>query len=303
MSRGMFYGSPSESTELSSAQGGMAVATMNESDDNQLIVPFNPEICYITDETGAILSLEDKIWNQFLADNCPIPLPAHIQRCTFPTILGKNLFEFIGDQKVQTFFRHIIYMLIAGMQDRYTYHWYCDSPEMERKMSMTVCKMTFLDNRQLILWCSKIIHEKKLSPPQKYISSPPEPITAEELMVGKPKRTVCSYCKRILVSADDLNPPAVQHVLQNMCKITGPLFDDGITPIIGLRGKLGQHVESQDGNPSTHLWLTPKQYYHMFRLDDEIVINHGVCEVCFQEIALLFFPPGSFKNGASTQNY
>jgi hypothetical protein len=46
----------------------------------------------------------------------------------------------------------------------------------------------------------------------------------------------------------------------------------------------------------THLWLTSKQYYGTF-LTDDIVINHGICELCYEEIAMLFTPQGSFSEG------
>ncbi len=50
------------------------------------------EICYITDDAGIILSLDDNLWNTFISQNTESPAPAHIRRCQFPSIVGRVSF-------------------------------------------------------------------------------------------------------------------------------------------------------------------------------------------------------------------
>jgi hypothetical protein len=265
------------------------------------------ELCYVTDDAGTfmramfilgiIVSLDDNFWNTFISSNSLDPVPKHLRRCQYPEIVGRNLFEFIGDIKVQSFFRHIIYMLITNMQKKFVYHWFCDSPACERKMSMTVSKLSNSSTFKWILWRSQVISEKTLAVPQSYLDSPALPVCPPDIASNKPVRTVCSYCKRILVPWMDVRNP--EQVLNVITKIQSPLYDeeflkDGkLIPIVGLRGKLGQQYSSS--GQVTHLWLTAPQYYGAF-LTDDIVINHGVCELCYEEIAMLFMPVGSFKD-------
>lgn len=262
-------------------------------------VPEGPiEMCYVTDEAGIIVSLDDDLWNLFIADNCDVPLPTHIARCQFPTIVGRNLFEFIGDAKIQTFFRHIIYMLITGMQTKFVYHWFCDSPTHERKMSMVVTKLAISPTQRLILWRSSILRETALKPAQTYLCAPALPVAPAEMIETKPVRTVCTYCKRILVSWNEVQSP--EKVLNLITQLDGPTIDEEYLsegkniPIIGYRGKCGQQYSST--GKVTHLWLSAKQYYGTF-LDDNIIINHGICELCYEEFAMLFMPPGTFQQG------
>ena len=197
------------------------------------------EICYITDDAGIILSLDDNHWNTFIGNNAQVPLPQHQRRCQFPDIVGRNLFEFICEVKLQKFFRHIIYMLITGMQTRFVYHWYCDSPECERKMSMVVTKLSAGTGNKLILWRSNIISEKILGTPQNYLGAPAVQVVSPDLLLSRPLRTVCSYCKRILVPWNDINEP--EKILKLVQHLDGPAYDPDflkagkVVPIIGYR--------------------------------------------------------------------
>ncbi|KAJ3104046.1 hypothetical protein HDU97_009593 [Phlyctochytrium planicorne] len=252
-----------------------------------------PEIAYVTDECGNILSLQEEEWND-------IPIPPHIERCMSPNIIGRNLFEFISDPKVQSFSRHIVYMLCSGQQQRYQYYWFCDSPDIERKMYMTVSALTGFGSAKLILWVSKIISEKILAEPQNYLSSPAltpnESASPTEEVI--PTNTVCSFCKRIMVMCEDLSHDSVSIILASSTVVPKPLLSHGPVPILGLRGKMGEQVQiSTSGGIVNHLWLTPHQYYVVAGKGDNIRIRHGICEVCYNEIGFTFFPPGSFVDG------
>ncbi|KAI8850442.1 hypothetical protein BC829DRAFT_156023 [Chytridium lagenaria] len=177
-------------TGNSSASGGG-----DSSLDNAPVKDF-PEIAYVTDEAGNILSLQEDEWNMFIAKNADLPIPPHIERCMSPNIIGRNLFEFISDEKVQAFSRHIVYMLCSGQQQKYQYYWFCDSPDIERKMFMTVSALTGFGSAKLVLWVSKVMSEKLLRLPQNYLNSPA--LTASETSsddsgCGVPTNTVCSF--------------------------------------------------------------------------------------------------------------
>ncbi|KXS16133.1 hypothetical protein M427DRAFT_301461 [Gonapodya prolifera JEL478] len=76
-------------------------------------VPFEPELVYLTDATGVFQMVEDDQWNKFIDENCAHPLPAHISRFAFPSIINRSLFELISEPKVQHFFRHLMTMVIS----------------------------------------------------------------------------------------------------------------------------------------------------------------------------------------------
>ncbi|KAI9344187.1 hypothetical protein DFJ73DRAFT_960968 [Zopfochytrium polystomum] len=240
------------------------------------------EIVYVTDESGNILSLNERIWNEWLLQNAELPLPERILRCLAPQIVGRNLFEFISDPKVQTFSRHILYMLTSGQQKRYQYYWYCDSPELERKMHMTVSRVdSNASGATLVLWVSKIIAETILSTPQAYLASPPASLNEDPNLTNRTRRSC-------------LPQPNPFRRRMSGCK-----------PFIGLRGKLGLHINGPRGTGldddelfPNHLWLTPNQYYVDAGLGTSpITIQHGICEVCYDEIGNMFFPPGTFSEG------
>ncbi|KAJ3350235.1 hypothetical protein HDU83_009805 [Entophlyctis luteolus] len=80
-----------------------------------------PEMIYVTDELGNILTLKDpETWNVWLSRNCSSNVsPARMERSRCPTVVGRNLFEYIADVKVASFTRHIIYMLGSEQQDSF----------------------------------------------------------------------------------------------------------------------------------------------------------------------------------------
>ncbi|KAJ3111663.1 hypothetical protein HDU96_005477 [Phlyctochytrium bullatum] len=319
------------------------------SDESDASQQDHPELAYVTDEAGNILSLQEDEWNMFILRNTVVPVPPHVQRCLSPNIIGRNLFEFISDRKVQAFSRHIVYMLCSGQQQKF-HHWFCDSPDVERKMFMTVTALTGHGSSKLILWVSKILSEKVLKLPQNYLSSPAlttadddEPAslfgstptavasaptssrggssvagrttssaTNSATLVGPPSafpaptddpsgpptNTVCSFCKRIMVMCEDLAPEAVATILAASTVLPKPLQAHGAVPILGLRGKLGEQVQlSTQAGVVNHLWLTPHQYYVVAGKGGDIRIRHGVCEVCYNEIGMTFYPPGTFRDG------
>ena len=70
------------------------------------------EIIYITNETGVIESVQDQAWNDFILENADLDLSPSARGLLFPAVLGRSLFEHIGDVKVQSFYRHIMIMVI-----------------------------------------------------------------------------------------------------------------------------------------------------------------------------------------------
>ncbi|KAJ3214191.1 hypothetical protein HDU67_001995 [Dinochytrium kinnereticum] len=271
-----------------------------------------PEIAYVTDEAGNILSLQEDEWNTFIAKNADIPVPPHIERCMSPNIIGRNLFEFISDEKVQAFSRHIVYMLCSGQQQKFQYYWFCDSPDVERKMYMTVSALTGFGSAKLVLWVSKIISEKVLKLPQNYLNSPALTSSeqgSEDTSLEVPTNTMpfsvndliltfTINSKRIMVLCEDMAPETVSTILSVSTIVPKPLLSHGPIPILGLRGKLGEQVQlSTKSGVVNHLWLTPHQYYVVAGLGDNIRIRHGICEVCYNEIGFTFFPPGTFEEG------
>ncbi|KAJ3359909.1 hypothetical protein GGF32_008926 [Allomyces javanicus] len=327
--------------------------------NEQLHVPFSPEVCYVTNASGDFVSIEDKTWNDFIHANCATPLvPAHA-RLLSPTILGKSLFEFIADAKLQRFTRHILSVVASGQQPRFTYHWFCDGPEVERKMKMTVCRLLAVHGEPLILWTSAILYERAHLVPPQYLAFPgttsaDRPSTADDHNGGTAKkrktRLACSYCKRILVYLAELAHHEIHAVLAAPFRVndTNPIFEEnGVVPVIGLRGKMGMQMpmspapsasssssrgsgrnggsgSGRSDSPvppappqveitmgpvaseyrmgassSTHVWLTPVQYYRHTTVGDRdhadvrapgIMLQHTVCEVCYQEILKLFLP-------------
>ncbi|KAJ1562772.1 hypothetical protein HK405_008071 [Cladochytrium tenue] len=279
-----------------------AVQNFERQEPNGLI-----EIVYVTDSAGNILSLDEAVWNQWMLQNSDFPVPERILRCLAPGLLGRNLFEFIGDPKVQLFARHLLYMLTSNQQTTFQYYWFCDSAELERKMHMTVTRVgSGAESTKLCLWISKIITETILNPPQDYLRSPPY----SGDVASTKSRTVCSYCKRIMVICEDMHPRVVDKILSASPDVPSGAEEAGI-PFIGLRGKRGlQKVVATDGGGDearslpdvfpNHLWLTPNQYYVDAALGAEsITIRHGVCEVCYDEVGALFFPPDTFRDGVA----
>ncbi|KAJ3214190.1 hypothetical protein HDU67_001994 [Dinochytrium kinnereticum] len=296
---------PTPVTSGTSSQSSSILGSGNSLESDSLDSQEFPEIAYVTDEVGNILSLQEDEWNLFISRNSDVPIPPHIQRCMSPSIIGRNLFEFISDEKVQAFARHLVYMLCSGQQQKFQYYWFCDAPEVERKMYMTVTALTGFGGGKLVLWVSKIITEKVLQPQQNYLKSPALSSSDQyssdtTTLCPVPTNTVCSFCKRIMVLCEDISPETVKAILSTCTVIPKPLLSQGPIPILGLRGKLGEQVQlSNTGGAVNHLWLTPHQYYVVAGLGDNICIRHGVCEVCYNEIGYTFFPPGTFSEGVS----
>ncbi|KAJ3031169.1 UNVERIFIED_CONTAM: hypothetical protein HDU68_006040 [Siphonaria sp. JEL0065] len=326
-----------------------------------------PEMMYVTDELGNILTLKDPgTWNKWLAKNCPTVPKERIGKSLCPWLVGRNLFEYIEDEKVAAFTRHIIYMLGTGQQDSFKYFWFCDTPTLERKMLMNVTAHQAFDDSKLVVWASRIIYEKALIVPQNWLlqevivkgncattapvdssspmvetgssSSAPQPtntgssssntaLSSSQPMQPQsqpqtclPNRNVCSYCKRIMVVCDDLDPAVVQAIADSSNTLPASVIYEGPVPLIGARGRNGLQPATDDFPPTTsessttpqtappraqlsvqgvvnHLWLSPHQYYNVAKLDDNVTIFNGVCEVCYAEIGFLFFKKGTFANG------
>ncbi|KNE57669.1 hypothetical protein AMAG_04530 [Allomyces macrogynus ATCC 38327] len=324
---------PGPLTPLTPRVVGTDVVYCLPTPNEQLHVPFSPEVCYVTNASGDFVSIEDKTWNDFIQANCASPLvPAHA-RLLSPAILGKSLFEFIADAKLQRFTRHILSV-----------------------MKMTVCRLLAMHGEPLILWTSAILYERAHLVPAQYLAFPgttsaDRPSTADT--DGKKKRKTrlaCSYCKRILVYLAELAHHEIHAVLAAPFRVsdTNPIFEDnGVVPVIGLRGKMGMQMpmspapsasSSSRGSgtdrtggsgrgdspvrpaapptvditmgpvaseyrmgasSSTHVWLTPVQYYRHTTVGDRdhadartpgIQLQHTVCEVCYQEILKFFLP-------------
>ncbi|KXS11102.1 hypothetical protein M427DRAFT_61189 [Gonapodya prolifera JEL478] len=250
-------------------------------------IPRDADIVYMTDTAGVFELVEEGLWNKFIKENCPSPLPQYMNRFTFPNLLGTSLFEFITDLSTQSFFRHIIASVTSGTggTTRFTYGWFCDSPDYERRMRMTVVGITGTNGKKLVVWISTILSETPHPRRANYLGRKALPVASPGELQAKPVRTVCTYCKRILVTVKEINQLA-DLVLLTMVDSGYPLMDDSATgkvPIIGLRGKLGQHAS----NTVDHAWLTPTQYADAF-ISSDIIINHGICEICYDEIYSLF---------------
>jgi len=293
--------------------------------EDSLSQPLFPEITYITDAGGNMIAVEDYVWNRFLKGNVykhgsielghcqgimtdqqahelakmaasqlfeanvaePGSLPAPLLRSSYPSVIGGNLFNHISDLKVQSFFRHLLLQIVTGQQKRYTYHWYCDSPDLERKMSMTVNRLAQGAEDKFVLWSSKILHETPLACKAPYLDAPASPDSPH---------TVCSFCKRLLVTRKDISPQALglvdSWVKNNWTENSQPLVDHASgVPGLGARGKAGQHWE--ESKNVNHVWMTPAQYYGLGKQVPDVSkvpINHGCCSLCYRECATAFFP-------------
>ncbi|KAI9351425.1 hypothetical protein BDR26DRAFT_1003408 [Obelidium mucronatum] len=321
-----------------------------------------PEMMYVTDELGNILTLKDPgTWNKWLSKNCPTVPKERIGKSLCPWLVGRNLFEYIEDEKVASFTRHIIFMLGTGQQDSFKYFWFCDTPNFERKMLMNVTAHQAFDDSKLVVWASRIIYERPLTVNQNWLlqevivggslaaSSAAEAISASsdsansstpasdtsgrtvpDLAKSKPpastptiptttfippepclpNRNVCSYCKRIMVMCDDVDPAVVQAITDSSNTLPASIIYEGPVPMIGARGRNGLQPAADEKSPSNgqraqlsvqgvvnHLWLSPHQYYNVAKLNDNCTIFNGVCEVCYAEIGFLFFKKGTFANG------
>ncbi|KXS16132.1 hypothetical protein M427DRAFT_301466 [Gonapodya prolifera JEL478] len=154
-------------------------------------------------------------------------------------------------------------------------------------MSMTISRVAQGDGKRFVLWTSRILWEKPHAFKANYLGCPDRSMASSQDLAVKPVRTVCSYCKRVLVSRQEIGQLA-DMVLSNLADSGYPLLDEATKsiPIIGLRGKLGQQIGYQEVG---HVWLTPTQYAQAF-LSDDIIINHGLCELCYREIVFHFYP-------------
>ncbi|KAI9140649.1 hypothetical protein BKA69DRAFT_1039164 [Paraphysoderma sedebokerense] len=290
-------------------------------------VPVHPEVMYATTPSGTIVSVEDELWDKFIGDNVCMPFPQRIIACKSDNIVGRSLFDFIGDLKLQSFYRHIMYVVLNGIQPRFSFHWFCDGPDVERKMRMSVGRMRNIDKSYVVLWCSQILYEKKLNPPASYLTADLiEPNKRTHIPSNKIFRTVCSYCKRIQIHPSEVSYISTHHpyykskLLPSSLHLPVPFMDpeNQDVPIIGLRGKMGQTVEttsptssSSSPSPTTSsapqttiytddphhfskftepVWLNPHQYYTIFpeSSDSKLIIHHGICNVCHEEIMGLF---------------
>ncbi|ORZ33775.1 hypothetical protein BCR44DRAFT_1437582 [Catenaria anguillulae PL171] len=262
-----------------------------------LSVPFMPTISYLTNPEGDIVSVEDATWNAFMDKNNIHPFSPQVARCCFPQVMGRSLFEFLRDPKLARFTRHLLHMVSTGAQPSLTYHWFCDSPTVERKMVMSVSRLTGLSNQPVVLWSSKILWERDLPVPASYLALP----ATNDDPASTGAMPCCSYCKRVMVYLSDLtltpelvaslmagSPQGSPNVLNNN-KVdermggdevggsggalgeVGDLPDyepNGLVPIFGLRGKRGYSLASVS-KPVSHVY-------------------HGVCEVCWRELVSFF---------------
>ncbi|KAJ3063644.1 hypothetical protein HDU98_000549 [Podochytrium sp. JEL0797] len=382
------------STDLPANPADANPALENAQDEGDEILP---EMMYVTDEVGNILSLKDPgTWNKWLSKNCPTVEKDRLGKSLCPWLVGRNLFEYIDDEKVAAFSRHILYMLGTSQQDSFNF-WFCDTPTLERKMLMNVSSHQAFNDSKLIVWASRIIYERPLlvletwleqewvpyneainrSPsassksqtPSSRTDSAGTPVDANTPSVAasgparsasasassanvtlhnssvhpntmgktnhgkcKPTRNVCSYCKRIMVIADDLDPKIVTAITESSNTLPASVIYDGPIPFLGGRARnglqplpnspSGSSATGSDSNDSTaaassssstlstttpaqlsvqgvitHLWLSPHQYYNVAKLTDNVTIYSGVCEVCYAEIGFLFFKKGTFANG------
>ncbi|KAJ3081465.1 hypothetical protein HDU99_005619, partial [Rhizoclosmatium hyalinum] len=109
---------PLSNDSLPSA-GDATTENNNCNDDEDDSDPL-PEMMYVTDELGNILTLKDPgTWNKWLTKNCPTVPKDRLGRSLCPWLVGRNLFEYIDDEKVASFTRHIIYMLGTSQQENF----------------------------------------------------------------------------------------------------------------------------------------------------------------------------------------
>lgn len=93
---------PTMTSSSHGSQSGISESFTNEED---------LEMVYITDDTGVICSVEDSVWNSFILKNADLGLCPTSNGLMFPLVIGRSLFEYIGDIKVQSFFRHLMIMV------------------------------------------------------------------------------------------------------------------------------------------------------------------------------------------------
>ncbi|KAJ3347662.1 hypothetical protein HDU83_001883 [Entophlyctis luteolus] len=219
-----------------------------------------PEMIYVTDELGNILTLKDpETWNVWLSKNCSNVSSARVERSRCPVVVGRNLFEYIADVKVASFTRHIIYMLGSEQQDSF---WFCDTPTHERKMIMHVtCHPAFEDSK-LIVWASRIIYEQELFVPQSWLFRENFSVPASEVVrsgqtdsgaSNRPtiNRSVCSYCKRIMVLVSDIDSQLAKALIESSNAMPASMIYDDQIPFLGARGRRGIQPAAATTVPSS----------------------------------------------------
>ncbi|TPX71307.1 hypothetical protein CcCBS67573_g06236 [Chytriomyces confervae] len=266
--------------------------TLNESESKNQPVEL-PEMMYVTDESGNILTLKDPgTWNLWLRKNCENVHQERIDRSSCPWLVGRNLFEYIDCEKVASFTRHIIFMLGTGQQDAFKYFWYCDTPSQERKMIMNVTSHKAFDDCKLIVWASRIIYEKELAVPESYVNAKtvPAPKESDPKTPSNPKSALgatykeskdqpssslprTQYSKRILVVADDLPGPVIRTILESSSAVPASIIYDGPLPIIGGRGRSGLQPARACENPSNTHTPTSEEIGPV-QLSVQGVVNH-----------------------------
>jgi hypothetical protein len=67
--------------------------------------------CFSSDTAGVLQAVEDRVWNDFIHSNTDLKCLPHTSASLYPSVVGRSLFEFIRDPKVQSFFRHVMLMV------------------------------------------------------------------------------------------------------------------------------------------------------------------------------------------------
>nr|KAJ3420548.1 hypothetical protein HK105_005537 [Polyrhizophydium stewartii] len=243
--------------------------------------------CYLTDQFGVLLPLDSHPWSELRAAAESVGVDMRHFRALPPEYSGRSILEYITGQEVQRFYRRLLQNLASSNQPHMAFEWFCDAPDVERHMCLSVKALTTSSGQKRYLWSSRILSEIAQQPAAEYLGARPQGAVQGQREVI---RSVCSFCKRILVSRREIQENSLEKMLDSMdwlghLSIAEPARVGPHGPCIGMRGKVGQQAGSMAGEHAEqvqHVWLTPAEYLQT-GLGCNISINHSICEVCYAE--------------------
>ncbi|KAJ3201084.1 hypothetical protein HDU82_008376 [Entophlyctis luteolus] len=124
------------------------------------------------------------------------------------------------------------------------------------------CHQAFEDSK-LIVWASRIVYERELFVPQSWLlrenlSMPASETPSSGQKDGNPSdspnvnRSVCSYCKRIMVLVGDIDPQIANALIDSSSAMPASMIYDDQIPFLGARGRRGiQPVTAMTASSST----------------------------------------------------
>jgi hypothetical protein len=169
---------------------------------------FPDEVRYVIDAFDAIVHVNGA-WSAFAAGNGAPHLTA-------PHVLGRWLWDFIGDERTRELYRSVMRRVRDG--GRSEFHFRCDSPEWRRYMLMSI---TPARGRRLLFDSATLRVE-----PSTPSSSPPPAWTEPPDQVR-----VCSWCMSVFIEDGWVDPDTALSTLGLFSSTWIPGAAHGVCPI------------------------------------------------------------------------